>query len=355
MAGVTRPTRSAQAPSMNWLEAYWYRITPLHILLLPLSLLFWLLAALRRGCYRLGLLPSVALPVPVIVVGNITVGGSGKTPLVLWLADFLRAQGMHPGIVSRGYGGEGDNSGAPMAVTASSDPAVVGDEPVLLARRSGDACPVWVGHDRAASAHALLAAHPACNVLICDDGLQHYRLRRDLEIAVVDGQRRFGNGLLLPAGPLRENLGRLGSVDAIVVNGGSEQQTGIRGQGKTFRMELAGESFYNLLNPASRCAPSAFMGKRLHAIAGIGNPQRFFDHLQDLGLTANFHAFPDHHRFEQQELAQLAELADADAILMTEKDAVKCSAFANGKFWVLPVAAQVDAELGKVILQKLGK
>ena len=340
---------------MNWLEHHWYRITPLHLLLLPLSLLFGLLAALRRGCYRLRLLPSVSLPVPVIVVGNITVGGSGKTPLVLWLADFLLTQGMRPGIISRGYGG---NAGTPMAVTASSDPAVAGDEPVLLARRSGDACPVWVGHDRAACAYALLAAHPDCNVLICDDGLQHYRLRRDIEIAVVDGERRFGNGLLLPAGPLRENLSRLNCVDAVVVNGSRSQESGVRSQGsgvrsqeKTFRMELVGETFYNLLNPGSRCAPSAFMGKRLHAIAGIGNPQRFFDHLQGLGLTTEAHAFPDHHRFEQQEL----DYVDAEAIFMTEKDAVKCLAFANEKFWVLPVQAQVDAELGKVILQKLGK
>lgn len=337
---------------MNWLEAYWYRITPLHLLLLPLSLLFGLLAALRRWGYRLELLPSVRLPIPVIIVGNITVGGSGKTPLVLWLADFLQAQGMHPGIVSRGYGG---SNNMPMMVTTASDAAVAGDEPLLLARRSGDACPVWVGHDRAATAQALLAAHPGCDVLICDDGLQHYRLRRDLEIAVVDGERRFGNGLLLPAGPLRENLSRLDSVDAIVINETRGQETGIRHQEKTFHMKLAGESFYNLLNPDSRSTPAAFMSKRLHAIAGIGDPRRFFDHLQGLGLTVTPHAFPDHHRFEQQELAQLAELTDADAIFMTEKDAVKCLAFASEKFWVLPVAARIDAELGKVILQKLGK
>lgn len=337
---------------MNWLEYHWYRITPLHLLLLPLSLLFGLLAALRRWGYRLGLLSSVRLPVPVIVVGNITVGGSGKTPLVLWLADFLQAQGMHPGIVSRGYGG---NNSTPMMVAAANDANIAGDEPLLLARRSGNACPVWVGHDRAATAQALLAAHPSCNVLICDDGLQHYRLRRDLEIAVVDGERRFGNGLLLPAGPLRENPGRLDSVDAVVINSATKQQHGIKVRRKTFQMQLAGETFYNLLNPDSRSTSSAFMGKRLHAIAGIGNPQRFFDHLQGLGLTVTSHAFPDHHCFEQQELAQLAGLADADAIFMTEKDAVKCLAFANEKFWVLPVEAQADAELGKMILQKLGK
>ena len=339
---------------MNWLEHHWYRITPLHLLLLPLSLLFGLLAALRRWCYRLGLLPSVGLPVPVIVVGNITVGGSGKTPLVLWLADFLRAQGMHPGIISRGYGG---SANMPMAVTAASDANIVGDEPLLLARRSGDTCPVWVGHDRAATAQALLTAHPACNVLICDDGLQHYRLRRDLEIAVVDGERRFGNGLLLPAGPLRESLSRLDSVDAIVI-----QESGVgarravpahRNQEKTFHMKLEGAVFYNLKNPAIHATPTELAGQKCHAIAGIGNPQRFFDHLQDLGLTVTSHVFADHHRFEQQELTQLAELADAEAIFMTEKDAVKCLAFANEKFWVLPVAAQVDAELGKMILQKL--
>jgi tetraacyldisaccharide 4'-kinase len=257
-----------------------------------------------------------------------------------------------------------------MAVTASSDANIIGDEPLLLARRSGDACPVWVGHDRSATAQALLAAHPGCNVLICDDGLQHYRLRRDLEIVVVDGERRFGNGLLLPAGPLRESIGRLESVDAVVINGhrdirgvaapsspsplageGRGEGGGIGNQGKTFQMRLAGESFYNLLSPDSRLTPAAFMGKRLHAIAGIGNPQRFFDYLQGLGLAVNPHAFPDHHPFKKQEL----DFTNAEAIFMTEKDAVKCLAFANEKLWVLPVHAELDAELGKIIMQKLGK
>ncbi|MHB1292307.1 MAG: tetraacyldisaccharide 4'-kinase, partial [Sulfuricella sp.] len=201
--------------SMLWLQRQWSRLTPWHVVLLPLSILFGLVAALRRVLYRAGLLRAIRLPVPVIVVGNISVGGTGKTPLVLWLADFLRQQGYHPGIVSRGYGG---GTQGVVAVDIRSDPAVVGDEPLLLARKS--ACPVWVGRDRVAAGNALLRAHTECDVLVSDDGLQHYRLGRDLEIVVVDGERKFGNGLLLPAGPLREGVSHLRSVDAVVVNGG---------------------------------------------------------------------------------------------------------------------------------------
>jgi tetraacyldisaccharide 4'-kinase len=327
---------------MLWLQRQWLRLTPWHVVLLPLSILFGLVAALRRVLYRAGLLRAIRLPVPVIVVGNISVGGTGKTPLVLWLADFLRQQGYHPGIVSRGYGG---GTQGVVAVEIRSDPAVVGDEPLLLARKSG--CPVWVGRDRVAAGNALLRAHTECDVLVSDDGLQHYRLDRDLEIVVVDGERKFGNGLLLPAGPLREGVSRLRSVDAVVVNGGSlKAAMQLRNE---FEMNLEGGVFYNLRQPELRAAAADFGGKKLHAVAGIGNPQRFFAYLRRMGLVFEEHAFPDHCAYRSQDL----DYDNADALLMTEKDAVKCAGFADERYWALAVEVILPPAFGQTILQKL--
>lgn len=277
---------------------------------------------------------------PVIVVGNITVGGSGKTPLVLWLAEKLRGLGWQPGIISRGYGGE---NRAQIEVMPDSDPLVVGDEPVLLARRS--ACPVWVGRNRAEAARSLLKVYPACNLIISDDGLQHYRLARDVEIVVVDGERRFGNGFLLPAGPLREAVTRLASVDAVVVNGGSGEVPDNAKAG--FVMSLAGSEFYNLADPVKRANPQDFVGQTLHAIAGIGNPLRFFDHLRSLGLVVSEHPLPDHHVFKP------ADLDFPGQMLMTEKDGVKCAKFARENFWVLVVDAKVGEDLAKLVAEKV--
>ena len=322
---------------MRWLERHWYGVTPLHLILLPVSFIFRLLATTRRTLYRSGILPSQKLPVPVIVVGNITVGGSGKTPLTLWLAQQLLNNGWHPGIISRGYGSK---ASSPQAVHPSSDPDAVGDEPVLMAQRK--LCPVWVGRDRVAAARTLLHAHPECDVLLSDDGLQHYRLRRDAEIVVVDGMRRFGNGFLLPAGPLRELPSRLIEADAVVVNGGTHEAG-------EFAMQLHGARFHNLLNPNTPAFAADFHGMHLHAIAGIGYPQRFFAHLNHLGMVVQAHPFPDHHRYTPRDLAY----ADADAILMTEKDAVKCAAIATKKCWVLRVDAQVDPSLTQHILERI--
>lgn len=327
---------------MHWLERHWYRITPLHSILLPVSLIFRLLAAMRRSLYRIGVFASKKLPVPVIVVGNITVGGSGKTPLALWLAQQLIDEGWHPGIISRGYGSQ---TTIPRAVRQTSSPDEAGDEAVLMAQRG--LCPVWVGRDRAAAGKALLQAHPECDVLLSDDGLQHYRLQRDAEIAVVDGERRFGNGFLLPAGPLRELPSRLNEVDAVVINGGDVRSPS--GAGKQYCMQLEGTLFRNLLNPETVMRASDFPGMKLHAIAGIGHPQRFFDHLNNLGLAVQTHPYPDHHRYTPADL----QFADADAILMTEKDAVKCVAYANEKCWVLRVEAQVDPALTHLILERI--
>jgi tetraacyldisaccharide 4'-kinase len=319
------------------LERHWTGLTPLHLVLLPLSGLFRALIAVRRRLYRSGLLASRNLPVPVVIVGNISVGGSGKTPLTLHLVRQLAEAGWHPGIISRGYGG---SATSPQAVSPYHSSAEVGDEPLLMAQRG--VCPVWIGRDRVAAGLALLAAHPECDVILSDDGLQHYRLRRDFEIAVVDGVRRFGNGWLLPAGPLREPASRLRRVDAIVVNGGSAAAG-------EYAMQLYGTQFHNLLNPATRACAADFTGKRLHAIAGIGHPERFFRHLESLGLEVTRHAFPDHHPYTAADLG----FGDSDAILMTEKDAVKCAAFASEHHWVLQVNAQVDASLTERILDKI--
>ncbi|MBI5785651.1 MAG: tetraacyldisaccharide 4'-kinase [Rhodocyclales bacterium] len=311
------------------MEETWQSRGALSWLLLPASFVFAGLAALRRGLYRAGLLVSVRLPVPVVVVGNITAGGAGKTPLVLWLVDELRRRGRHPGVISRGYGG--DAAGV-QEVSHDDTPARVGDEPLLIKRRAG--CPLFVGRDRAAAGLALLAAHPECDIVICDDGLQHYRLARDVEIAVVD-RRGFWNGWPMPAGPLREPVSRLRSVDAVVANGWEGAAA--------FRMTLQGDRFVPL-------AGSAGLGemKRLHAVAGIGEPQRFFDHLAALGLHFEPHPFPDHHAYVAGDLA-----FDGDAILTTEKDAVKFGGLAALPVWVLPVTATVTPDLAQFVLERI--
>jgi tetraacyldisaccharide 4'-kinase len=319
-------------------ERDWYRLSLLSLALLPAAALFYAVVALRHAAWRRGWLPSGDAGVPVIVVGNITAGGTGKTPLVIWLVQFLRARGWRPGIVSRGHGGDGTMREVP----PGADPREAGDEPVLLAQRAG--CPVWVGRDRLAAALALRARHPECNVLISDDGLQHYRLGRDIEIAVVDGQRGLGNRLMLPAGPLREPASRLGEVDAVVVNG--DGPANVR---NAQLMTLEASALRNLRDPARAREAGEFRGQRLHAVAGIGNPGRFFAALRHLGLQFEAHAFPDHHPFEESDL----DFPGAQAVLMTEKDAIKCRRFARENWWMLPVEARVPPQLGQLVLDKL--
>ncbi|HEX6004431.1 MAG TPA: tetraacyldisaccharide 4'-kinase [Burkholderiales bacterium] len=332
---------------MSWLERHWDKVTPLSFLLLPVSGVFRLMVAARRALYRAGLLRAVRLPVPVIVVGNLTVGGTGKTPLVQWLVGFLHVHGLKPGIVSRGYGGK---RRAPRAVTATSDPRECGDEAVMLAQCCNT--PVWVGRDRAGAARALLAAAPECDVIVSDDGLQHCGLARDVEIAVVDGRRGAGNGYLLPAGPLREPIARLKSVDAIVVNVSESASVGISSiTPEAYAMALTGSEFHNLRDRDRRVGPDHFQGRKVHAVAGIGRPERFFQHLRRLGLQFTEHSFPDHHPFKRADL----EFEDAECIVMTEKDAVKCRDFAHERHWVLPVSADIDAAFGELVWRKLGK
>jgi tetraacyldisaccharide 4'-kinase len=277
-------------------------------------------------------------------VGNITAGGTGKTPLVAWLAAALTQRGKHPGIVSRGHGGA---TASPRAVRAADDPRAVGDEPLLLAR-SG--LPVWIGRDRVAAARGLLGSHPQVDVIVSDDGLQHYRLRRAVEIVVVDGRRGFGNGALLPAGPLREPLARAGTVDALVVNGAPADAASLAAlQAPVFAMRLVGERFVSLIDGAQSTVAGAFRGRRVHAIAGIGHPERFFADLRALGLDPVCHPFPDHHRYTARDLA----LPDAEAILMTDKDAIKCRELADARMWTLPVEAAVAPGLIERILEKI--
>jgi len=323
----------------RWLQRQWFeqrRLTPALWLLLPLTWLYSLLSALNRRLAK-----PVRLPVPVIVVGNLIVGGAGKTPLTLWLAQQLKARGWRPGIISRGYGRSGDGV---VLVQADSSPEEAGDEPLLLARRSG--VPVYVGRQRAAAGAALLAAHPEVNVVLCDDGLQHYALARDVELVVFDA-RGAGNGWRLPVGPLREPLARLATVDAII---GNNLKSRFAASPPTFDMALQPGSFYRLDDPLQTCLADSLRGRGpLHALAGIGNPGRFFQTLESLGLNCENHPFPDHHRYSAADLA----FARDGILLMTEKDAVKCAGLTAGETWVLPVEAELSPALIELILEKL--
>ena len=319
---------------------FWYRRSPLAIVAAPLALVAHALYWLRCAAYRWGLRPVTRLDVGVVIVGNITVGGTGKTPLVAWLGEALKRAGRVPGIVCRSYRAR---ARAPARVEPAGDPQLHGDEAVLLARLQS--CPVWSGPNRAATALALSRAHPEIDVVICDDGLQHYALARDCEIAVVDALRGMGNGMLLPAGPLREPASRLRSVDAVVMHGDGAQPNDQHAS-RRFAMRLAGATFYNLIEPSRTASADRFEGKRVVAVAGIGNPDRFFTHLRDLGIRFHAQPLPDHHRFEARELLAL----DAEIVLMTEKDAIKCRAFADPRMWVLPVVAEVSDALVALVI-----
>jgi tetraacyldisaccharide 4'-kinase len=318
------------------LEDVWYRKHALVWVLLPLAWLYCLLVRTRRWAYRSGVLNVYAPPVPVVVVGNVTVGGTGKTPLVAWLVDSLRDAGLRPGIVSRGYGGKARHW--PQQVRPDSDPMMVGDEPLLLARRCR--CPIAVAPDRTAAVRALLE-HCDCDVIVSDDGLQHYALGRTIEVAVVDGVRRLGNGRCLPAGPLREPRRRLQDVDFVVCNGAPGRLE--------YAMKLVGDELRDLNNEGRTCTLESLRGEAVHAVAGIGNPQRFFSRLRDAGLAVREHPFPDHYAFRTEDL----QFGDGLPVVMTEKDAVKCRRFAPANAWYLPVNAQVDERFGPRLLAML--
>ncbi len=327
-----------------WLHRAWYGGRGWYRLLLPLSGIYWLLSSLRRFLYRAGLKRTWRAKVPVIVVGNITAGGTGKTPATVWLTNSLAERGYSPGIVSRGYGGS--KSGASMRVDARSDPAVVGDEPVLIAMRTGR--PVVVDADRARGVSMLVA--DGADLVIADDGLQHYALGRDYEICVVDGARGLGNGMLMPAGPLRESADRLENVDQVLVNGrlrdaGVAKSTGLQ---NAIEFRLVATEVCRLNGSLNRPI-ERFAGTTVHAVAAIGNPDRFFDTLRGHGIQVIEHAYPDHAPLRPEQL----DFGDNFDILMTEKDAVKFPRQVSDRFWYVPVDVEIDPVIAAPWLEQI--
>ncbi len=316
----------------SWLTGIWYSRRAAPWWLKAPALLYGAVVTLRRTAYLHGWARATRLARPVIVVGNLSVGGTGKTPLVCWLVERLRELGHAPGVVTRGYGG---SARGVRIVAAGDDPGRVGDEPVLIARRAG--APVAIGRNRPAAAQLLVNA--GCDVIVSDDGLQHYALARDCEILVIDGERRFGNGWLLPAGPLRERPSRTRSVDAVVVNGAHAP----RDEGLAMRLE-AHEAV--ALSGARRVPLAQFAGRSVHAVAGIGNPQRFFNMLRALGIRVTGHALADHARLSRSDIV----FADDNPVLMTEKDAVKCAGEGDERHWYVPVGARFDPQEAGALL-----
>lgn len=318
------------------LQQIWYNRNGMSQALRPLSWLFCSVVFIRRLMYRLQLFKTTRLGVPVIVVGNLTVGGTGKTPLVIAVVKCLQRAGYRPGIISRGYGGKA--RAWPQQVRPDSDPVMVGDEPILISRHTQ--CPMAVGPDRVMAGKALLE-HADCDIIVCDDGLQHYALARDVEVMVVDGVRRFGNGFCLPAGPLREPVSRKEEVDLIVTNG-----TTVHNE---YNMAYQGTMLVNLLNQNTTRQLDGLAGQRVHAVAGVGHPERFFATLKQAGLNVQAHAFADHHLYSQHDL----KFDDDDPVIMTEKDAVKCIRFARHNIWYLPIEAVLNNKFESQLLNRI--
>jgi tetraacyldisaccharide 4'-kinase len=325
----------------SWLNRIWYDRAAPPWWMVPLSLTYGAVCGTRRFLYAHHLRRASRVSCPVVVVGNVSVGGTGKTPLVCWLVAHLVERGYKPGIVTRGYGG---SSRDVRRITAADDPGVVGDESILLARRTG--APVAIGRDRPAAAQLL--AGDGCDVIVSDDGLQHYALARDCEVVVIDGDRRFGNGWLLPAGPLREAPGRLRAADAVVVNGGRALLPG------ALSMRLEAKTAVALRGGAVQPL-RAFAGTSIHAVAGIGNPERFFNMLRSRGIEVLGRPLPDHAHLAPEDI----EFGDDKSVFMTEKDAVKCGKFAGTRHWFVPVSACFDGgeadTLLDIVLRKIEK
>lgn len=323
--------------------AHWYDGAPVPVTARLLAGVYGRAVALRHALYARGWLRTHAVPCPVVVVGNLVAGGTGKTPLTLAIVQRLRAEGFQPGVATRGHGRR--DAGTARWVDADTDPDVGGDEPVLLARRSD--VRVRADRDRVAAARALVAA--GCDVVVCDDGLQHYRLARDVEIEVLDARRRHGNGRLLPAGPLREPLARAGRCDFRVVNLGTGDAGAQDASGfGEWPMRLQARDAVPLRGARARPL-AAFAGQRVHAVAGIGDPERFFGMLRGCGMAVVPHAFPDHHPFVAGDLAFGSDLP----VLMTEKDAVKCAAFASERMFAVAVEAHLPEAFWIALLARL--
>ncbi len=321
---------------MDTLSRLHYSKSLFPLLLLPLSAIFFLISFARKYLYRFNFLKSYKLKVPVVIVGNISLGGTGKTPLVIHLANELKKNGYHPGIVSRGYGSRAIGA---TEVNQKSNTDEVGDEPILIQKHTR--MPVFVSKDRVMAAQALVKKYKKIDVILSDDGIQHYRLMRDIEVLVIDGTRKFGNGYLLPAGPLREPIYKLNDVDAIVCN----HKKVI---GDSYLMKYKREFLINLKTNQAISLNKVRL-RNIHAIAGIGNPDLFFNDLKSLGLVFDSSAYKDHYRFTKKDFKTM----NGKNIIMTEKDAVKCEKFAQDKFWYVPVSVEIDSKFIDVILKKL--
>lgn len=328
------------------MKAFWHRLankifyqkTILSYLLLPFSWVYLLIISIHKFLYRQKILKTYHFSIPIIVIGNLTVGGTGKTPLTIFLANFLKAQGFKPAIISRGYGGQAPQY--PYPVDANSTPEIVGDEAVLIARQTQ--CPMVIAPKRVAALQYILQQY-ACDIVLADDGLQHHALGRDIEMVVIDGQRRFGNGFCLPAGPLRESISRLQTVDFLICNGAAAKNDEYS---MTYMM-----NDLHAVDHSSRVRPLAeFRNKTIHAVAGIGNPERFFNYLRENSLTIIPHIFPDHHPYQ---VSDFSFIGKDDQVIMTEKDAVKCEKFAKENFWYLPIKADLPKDFEEKLLQSI--
>ena len=318
----------------QWLEKIWYENGSGRFLLLPLTALYCVVNNYQRNKLSK---QQPHIECPIIVVGNITVGGTGKTPLTIYITQLLQKSGFKPAIITRGYGGKSEHW--PQYVKPNTDPNLVGDEAVLMATRTN--VPIYAGANRLESILKLLAQHDV-DVIISDDGLQHYKMPRDIQIAVIDATRLLGNGLCLPAGPLRERKERLDSCDFVVLNGGKPSDE------FSHNMQLTGDVLINL-STAEEMPVEGFKEKRVNAVTGIGNPQRFYTSLKEFGLVLETVSFPDHHDFQKEDI----DFKNESPIIMTEKDAVKCKTFAKENMWYLPISASLDNNFNQDLLQLL--
>lgn len=332
---------------MKLSELYWHRITPLHLLLWPLSIIYSFFKVIKKACYWLDICQTVKLPVPVIVIDSASVNDGGKTTLLLWLMDYLLGQGFSPAIITRDKSGY---SGLQGPVAFNNDRRHYGAKTLLLAHHCGKSCPIWTGSDNAATAKAMLDANPACNVILCSDGLQDFRLERDIEVIVVDfSEQSLGNGLLLPAGPLKLSFNSLDHESFIVTNNNSDYLDDFVNQHKTYNMKLFYEIAYKVENPEIQKTIADFRNDRLHAVADVDNFLWLYEVLMKAGIDAEFHTCAENHRFIPEDI----NFPEADVVLMPEENALQCLDFAHDKLWALPNNTWVNAELQHALLNKL--
>lgn len=333
---------------MKLSDLYWHRITPLHFLLWPLSIIYSFFLRLQKFSYWLDILPTVKLTVPVIVVDSISIEDGSKSSLIEWLVQYLLEQGYHPAVITHG---STDHPGKPRQVTTNCNPNGVGAKTFLLARHCGESCPVWIGSDRITTAQSLLAAHPRCNIIIQDGGVNCFRLERDLEIVVVDfSEHSFGNGLCLPAGPLRFDIKQLEKTDIVVTNDRSQRFVDTSNWRKSFNMKLLNNTAYPIFESTTRQPITGFRDKRLQAIATEDNALWMYNLIQFFGLKTQLRTFPENHAFTP---ADIQQFPDAEIILMPEDNALLCQDFATNTVWALPRDAWINTELQSVILKRL--